>query len=584
MNRLVEHLTEDKIYFDGAFGTYIDKIYGYKNAELANLTHPNYVENIHNEYAAAGAQFLRSNTFYANKFALNMDESISRDVIIKGYEIAEKVADEHSIFAGASIGPIANCDSFGEEISIAGIKQEYKRIADVLLDCGAKNFVFETLHGVEEISEVVQYIKQTENDSFVLCQFAIRPDGHTKNSISLEDIVKQAKKLPCDGIGLNCATGPMHILSNIKKVIDKADRPMSALPNAGFPGLVEGRQVYSAGTSYFAEMMSSIEQLGVKILGGCCGTTPEHIKAMVEYQVLEHKNKAYIVKKRKIKKPAVSQKLELFVELTPPDSGTIDDMIEKVERLVDLGATKITLPDCPMAKPRMNPTLAAAAIKNQLSVDTIVHMSCRDKNITALHSELIGSYAIGNRDVLCVTGDPVPAGDRDEIKSVFNISSIGLIQRITNMNKDYFSKDPVNIYGAVNLSAKNKKAFLTRVANKAAAGANGFLTQPIYSEKHIEGIQAIKRETGKKVFAGIMPPVSYRNAMFIKNEVPGVDMPDKIAEAFFGIEDKDRAENMSVEIFAQIAGKALEYADGLYLILPFGRTSLAEKLLDLLEK
>ena len=581
-------LKDDVLFFDGAFGTYFSLLFNEEYCEIANIKTPERVKKIHNEYAEAGANLLRTNTFSANRFHPEMDANSSEDVIRAGLQIAHNVAASYkNCFACADIGPISYGAYNENNLTDDDILSEYKRIIDIFLDAGAQIFVFETMSDISPLDKAIEYLNQKNSDVYIICQFAFRPDGYTKSAIGIESIVKAFNKLPCDSIGFNCASGPAHVLSHIKKAIKYAKKPLSALPNASFPSLYEGRQIYNKSEGYFVEIMLHMISLGVKFAGGCCGTTPLHIAALtnaakkhkpIKYN--EESDENIIEYNKKVSKP----KVDVFVELSPPTNGKLSGILNRCELIEEIGIKNVTLPDSPLARTRMNPLIISSSIRQKTGLNTLVHLCCRDRNIIALQSDIMAGWAMGLRNLLCVTGDPVAAGGRDDIKSVFNLSSVNLMKLVSHMNKEMFEEDPINIYGAVNLTANNFDSVLNRAEKKVEAGAIGFLSQPVYSSGDVERVKRFKEKINAKLYVGIMPPVTYNNAMFLNNEVPDINIPDNIIEEFSKITDKSEAEEYGCKVVGKVAVEALEYADGLYLLPPFGRISCVSRIVDYVNK
>lgn len=588
-NKKIKKILKEKvIFFDGAFGTYYYQLYNDNNCELANITSPKNVINIHKEYANAGANLLRANTFNANRYNQHMDITTSEAIIHKGFNIVDDVASKQiNCYPCADIGPVLYDNHNGEYLDDIDILIEYKRIIDIFIDAGAEIFVFETMAEVTPLDKVIRYLKEKKKNSYIICQFAVRPDGYTKSAISVKNIVSNMNDTDCDVIGFNCASGPTHILAHVKKAIKLTNKPISALPNAGFPSLFEDREVYSAADKYFAQIMCEMISAGIKFAGGCCGTSPKHISSLV------NRNKQKKIPTKIINKPSKNTEskatiapddIEIFVELTPPPTGNIKPLLKKCDSVESIGIKCITLPDSPLARPRMNPLIVSSAIRQQTNLNTLVHLCCRDRNIIALQSDIMASWALGLRNLLCVTGDAVAAGSRDDIKGVFNISSINLMKLVAQMNTEMFSDSPINIYAAVNLLAKNFEVVCKRSQKKVDAGAIGFLSQPIYSLEDIKKVKEFKQRIDAKLYVGIMPPVTYKNALFLKNEVPDINIPDSIIERLSTITDRNEAEKYGCDVVSNIALKSLQYADGLYVLPPFGRISCVNKIVDYLNK
>jgi homocysteine S-methyltransferase len=338
---------------------------------------------------------------------------------------------------------------------------------------------------------------------------------------------------------------------------------------------------YSHNEKYFADIASEIVAQGVNIIGGCCGTTPGHIaliRKAIDKGITFKKETKHSQREEYIL--ASAPKIDLLVEVPPPLKAETSGLMNKIEKLKQMGVKHITLPDSPLGRARMNPLMVSCSVRDKCDVNTITHLCCRDRNVTALRSDILAAWSLGLRHVLCVTGDPVAAGSRDNIKSVFNITGTRLVELIGHMNAEFFSDEPIKLYAAVDFSVPNFKAELNRAKKKKEAGADVFLSQPIYSDEAIENIKLMKDEMDAKIYAGILPPVSLRNALFLKNEVPGIRIPDKLIAEFENADEVNH-QTVGVKYSVDIAKRAMEYADGIYLMLPFGKISVAAEFFNI---
>ena len=582
---LIDYLKNNILLTDGAFGTYYSQKYGYDTVcERANINHPNRVISIHNDYIRAGAHLLRTNTFAANKYILETDDIKRSQIIKKGYELAKQCADGKDVYVAADIGPIGLVADGDAEITNEEKLDEYKKIIDVFLECDADIFLFETMTSAKPLDEAVQYIRRKKPDAYIICQFALHPDSHTGSGISLSELFREADKINTDAIGLNCASGPVHVLRHIKRVKKLTDKTLSALPNASFPELVGDRTHYSQNEKYFADIATDILSEGVKIIGGCCGTTPGHIRLIseaIKKGITLKKEGKHSAKKEDVQARVPS--IDLLVEVSPPLKSGTNGFINRINKLKQMGVEKITLPDSPLGRARMNPMMISGLVRQQCDMETISHLCCRDRNVTALRSDILAAWAMGLRKVLCVTGDPVAAGSRDNIKSVFNLTGTRLIELVSHMNTEFFESSPIEIYAAIDLSAPNFDVELKRAQKKAAAGAGIFLSQPIYSADAIDNIRRLKNAIDTKVYAGIHPPISLRNAQFLKNEVPGIRVPETLLDTLKET-DEEKQQTVGINFSVDIAKKAMEHADGIYLMLPFGKINVAAEFFNLYNK
>lgn len=588
-----EYLKENILLTDGAMGTYYSLITGSETtvSELANRENPELIKSIHREYIEAGARLIRTNTFSANSFILNKSRQDVKELIITGYEIAQSAAKNHDVFVAASIGPIPELVE-GRILEGDVILDEYLFIANSFLDLGAELFIFETFSSTDYLNQVAQHIKSINPKAFILTQFALNTNGFTRKGISAQRIQKQIKQINAiDAYGFNCGIGPTHLYNIIKK-LDFSKDTVSALPNSGYPVIINERTVYQQNPEYFAQKLIDIKGLGVSIIGGCCGTTPLHIKALAEKLYMQFSRPAIIsTKETKDEiRPSVhpntfADKLEnkeftIAVELDPPYGTNLGKMIKGAKELKDSGVDILTIADSPMAKVRPDSVMIAAKIKREAGIDVMPHICCRDKNIIALKSSLLAAHTEGIRNLLLVTGDPIPSPERNDIKSVFNLNSIKLIEMVAEMNKEVFAHEPYFYGGALNLNVLNKDVEIRRMELKAEKGAKFFLTQPIFYDNVIEYLKKVKAQYNVKILAGVMPLVSYRNAMFLNNEVPGIYISPEYIERFSPHMSRQEAENVGIDIAVELITKIKDYVDGIYLITPFNRTSMIAKIID----
>lgn len=579
------------IIVDGAMGTYYYEKTGNENSisEFENINNPDIIKNIHQEYINAGAMLIRTNSFAANKRVLNIDSTQLEKVILGAVNAAKRAVNEKSIYIAGSIGPIPEK---GEESSDI-IENEYFEIIDFLLNNGIDIFVFETFSSYERVLKCAEYIKSKNNSAFIIAQFAVLQNGETRKGISNREIISVMRNNShiIDGFGFNCGTGPMPLFNNLK-TFDFSNEIVSVLPNAGFPELINERTVYSQSKEYFAEQMNRIKSLGVKILGGCCGTTPEHIKQLSKLLSMSQSNSTNIehfnnsFTKQNIEKNIFldkinSNKFLVAVELDPPFNGDMTKISDAAKIIAATSADIITVSDSPMGKSRVSPVITAARIKRESGIDTMPHICCRDRNITALKSDIIGGFSESIKNFLFVTGDPIPSAERNEVKSVFNFNSIGLMELAGKMNQNEFNETPINFGGALNLNVLKKEIEIERMLKKRNAGAAYFLTQPVFSRDSIEFIKSNGEILKKcKVLVGIMPLVSYNNAQFLNNEIPGITIPDSIINLFNKDMSRETAEKTGIDIALNTALEIKDYVAGFYFITPFNRAEMIKQIIE----
>lgn len=582
-----EYLKTARLITDGAMGTYFEAKYPNEDimAERCNLSAPDKIKEIHLEYIKSGAKLIRTNTFAANTMFLQ-DRNEVKEVIRKGYEIAMEAVEEskEKVFVAADIGPIYDPQFLGEE----QILEEYFEICDTFLECGADIFVLETQSEFTYIKAVTEYVKQ-KKDVFVIVQFSVDKSGYTRTGLSMERIVQKISVMDSvDAYGFNCGVGAAHLSKLLGKIAFPNDKYFTALPNAGYPIELRGKTVYGDSRKYFVEMMEKIAELGVEILGGCCGTTPEYIgdvwKTLADKPLSEKKIGTEDTVMQKPKALPVEDKIEkgekvYIVELDPPFDTDISKVMKGALLLKEVGTDLMTLADSPMARTRMDAGKLAAKVQREIGIPVMPHISCRDKNVIAMRSGILGDYMNDLRYFLVVTGDPVARENRGAITPVFDFNSIRFMEYLAQMNEDVFSKEPVYYGGALNYHGANPDAICGRVRQKMEKGCSMFLTQPIYSKEDMERIAYIKAQTGAKIMCGIMPLVSYKNAMFMANEMPGIRIPQEITERYAPDMTREEAEAVGIDLAVEIAEALREIADGYYFMTPFNRAGMITEII-----
>lgn len=582
---LKEYLKNRVLICDGAMGTYYSELTGndVSYCEFANLKDKDTIIKIHSEYINAGANLIRTNTFSANTYDLGVSRDKLKEIIYSGIDIAKKSGENKSVFIGGSIGPIRE-DNIEE--SNQDILKEYKFIVDCFLEKDIDIFIFETLSNYNFLNEISEYIKSKNPNSFILTQFAVKPDGFTRDGLSITKIINKIKSISnIDGYGFNCGSGPTHLCEIIKTININGDI-VSALPNAGFPEIIHERTIYPNNPNYFAKKVNGMKALGISILGGCCGTNPTYIKelsSLIDKKIevvstisKDEKHNSSFQKKveNKFKNKLYKNEFVIAVELSAPIDTNIDKLIDGAKACKDNGIDLVTIPDSPMSKVRADSTIIASKIKREVGIEAMPHLCCRDKNTNAIRSSLIGSHIEDIRNVLAITGDPISDANKIETRSVFNLNSFRLIELIEDMNHEFFNGDNILIGGALNLNVLNKEVEYNRMLKKVEKGANFFFTQPIYDEEALKFLRKIKKETNVKILGGLLPIVSYRNAMFLNNELPGVNIPKQYLDMFSEDMDRDEAQQIGVNIAVDIGKKLKNICDGLYFITPFNRVSM----------
>ena len=578
-------LAQRPLLFDGGMGTYYKAKPG-QECEQANLTDPDGILAVHRAYLAAGADAIKTNTFSLPRLAAAQQPGWEQ-LADAGWQLAAKAAGETGAAVFADLGPAPDTENLPAE-------QVYLSVAKRFALLGARNFLFETLSTEEGVLEAIRALKQTVPEAFVLVSFAVLPDGYTREGRYCAELVRRmAQSGVVDAVGLNCVSAPGAMRALVQQLGD-AGLPLSVMPNAGYPVVARAQVRYQGKPEYFARELSRLAAEGVRILGGCCGTTPQHIAALrTALDALpEALPAAPAAKPAATAKPAVEtddvflRKLRtgqrvIAVELDSPKDADLTAYLEGARRLQAAGADLLTIADCPIARARMDSSLVACRVHRELGMNVLPHMTCRDRNLNATKALLLGLYAEGVREVLAITGDPIPTAERDEVKNVYQFNSRKLAQYIVSLaGEGREMPSPITVFGALNLNARNFEVELRRAAEKLENGMSGFLTQPLLSAQAVENLKKTRETLGEraKILAGILPVVSQRNAIFMENEVNGIHVDEAIIQKFEGL-DRTAGEELGLEVSVQAAKAAAPYADGFYLMTPFNRVALMERLI-----
>ncbi len=578
-------LNRRPLLFDGGMGTYYKTKPG-QECEQANLTDPEGILAVHRAYLAAGADAIKTNTFSLPRLAAAQQPGWEQ-LADAGWQLAAKAAGETGAAVFADLGPAPDTENNPAE-------QVYLAVAKRFALLGARNFLFETLSTEDGVLEAIRALKRTVPEAFVLVSFAVLPDGYTREGRYCAELVRRmAQSGVVDAVGLNCVSAPGAMRALVQQLGD-AGLPLSVMPNAGYPVVARAQVRYQGKPEYFARELSRLAAEGVRILGGCCGTTPQHIAALrTALDALpETLPAAPAAKPAEAAKPVVEmddaflRKLRagqrvIAVELDSPKDADLTAYLEGARRLQAAGADLLTIADCPIARARMDSSLVACRVHRELGMNVLPHMTCRDRNLNATKALLLGLYAEGVREVLAITGDPIPTAERDEVKNVYQFNSRKLAQYIVSLaGEGREMPSPITVFGALNLNARNFEVELRRAAEKLENGMSGFLTQPVLSAQAVENLKKARETLGEqaKILAGILPVVSQRNAIFMENEVNGIHVDEAIIQKFEGL-DRAAGEELGLEVSVQAAKAAAPYADGFYLMTPFNRVALMERLI-----
>lgn len=591
-----ERIRQKKILFDGAFGTYYGGKYDTKQLpELANLEAPERVKEIHREYLEAGAQILRTNTFAANSFCMDLSIEQIAETLQSGVRLAreavaewrEATGEKSEVYIAADIGQIP-CDAPAQKELLS---REYEEICRIFLEEGVDFFVFETFSNMEEILPAVKMIGE---QAFITVQFSVNQFGYSNAGLSARKLLQRAGAVEeIDAVGFNCGVGPSH-MHRILQTLEKSENKfLTALPNAGYPQMITGRMIFTGDNrEYFVDRMQQMMGLGVDMAGGCCGTTPEYIadlagkldftqypqtqvKAESEEKQVGTEDHSFYHKKEE-----EGGKKLIAVELAPPAGIDDEKLMDAAHLLQRSGVDVLTFPDSPSGRTRADSILMAEKVARETGMCVMPHICCRDKNAIAMRSQLLGAYINGIHNFLVITGDPIPSMVRTTVKSVFNFDSVGLMQILADMNEEQFTQAPVSYGGAINQGRRNLEVEIGRVKKKMAAGATFFLTQPISTKESADRVRRIKEETGARILCGIMPFVSLKNATFMKNEMAGIDVTDEVLARYRADMTREEGEQAGVQLAKEVIAMTEEFADGYYFSFPFNRVTMLEKILN----
>lgn len=577
---------------DGAMGTYYNQKYPAGcSVDEASILAPERIIGIHEEYINAGADIIRTNTFASNRMNFGTVDEIKRSIKAAcgcAKAAVKNTGKDGQVEIFASIGPVR----YVGEADEAEVLKEYFLIIDTFLECGITSFAFETFAESKPVRLMAEYLKSKCSDAFTLGMFSFNPTGYTKFGYSMQNLVYTLSSIEeLDAFGFNCGLSSAHMAQQLQEISFENECKLAILPNAGYMIENRGRLTYADAPEYFVEKIKPVVGMGVNIIGGCCGTTPEYTKALKEMLLsvngVSKKNigKADTVSETAsesefIKKLKNVDEKAFIVELEAPFNANADKILTGAKVLKNSAVDIITVSDSPMARSRAESILVASYLKVNTGIEVMPHITCRDRNIIGLRSALLGAHINDIRDMLIITGDPIGIEDRKTITNVFDMNSIKLMEYIKHMNEEVFTSSPIYYGGALNYSGVNAAAIANRMKRKMEAGCSYFLTQPIYSDEDIERIKWLKNETGAVIACGIMPLVSYKNAMYMKHEMPGINVPDYIIDRYSPEQTREEAENTAIEISVEIARKLYDIADGYYFMTPFNRVSMISKIID----
>lgn len=587
-----EYLKKSKLIADGSFGTYYSQKYKTVDIpEYANITASQRISEIHTEYINSGAKLIRTNTFASNTYSLDCSIEQVKENIKAAYKIAKEAVEQSGkeIFIAGNIGPLPAVF----QPDFEAVEEEYYQIAKTFIDEGADILCFETFTQSEHIMPAIKRIKE-ECNPFIIVQFCVNQYGYSEAGESAERLVSETAFSKCvDAVGLNCGVGPAHMQQILSRINLNNNCFVTAMPNAGYPLLVRNRVKYADNPIYFASKVNDMALLGADIIGGCCGTTPDYIREVAKTVDLtpteksdetsaNNENEKPVIKKSFFRNAdgTIKDKKLIAVELAPPFGADDKKLLEAAHMLKGLGVDVLTFPDSPSGRTRIDSVLMAQKVKNVTGFEVMPHICCRDKNAIAVRSTFLGASINDINNFLIITGDPIPVMARQVVKSVFNFDSVGLMRIADEMNSEALRDSPLTYGGAINQSRRRIESEIKRVQKKMEAGAEFFLTQPVFTAEDAERLRIVKEETGARILCGIMPLVSRKNALFMKNEISGVNVTDEVIERYPENADREDGENVGVELAKEMIAATKDFADGYYFSFPFNRTYLLKRIIE----
>ena len=615
LQRLID--PESLVLFDGAMGTmlYAKGVFINQCYDELNVRAPDLIRSVHRAYVKAGAEVLETNSFGANRLKLAQFglAAQTRELNQKAAELAREADDEgREVLVAGAVGPLGvRLEPYGST-SAEEAQSIFREQMEGLKAGGADLFILETFGDLHEIGQAIAAARAVDPTMPIVAQMTIGVDGLTPYGATPEDVARALDRFGADVIGLNCSVGPQAILEAVEKMVPVTHKKISAQPNAGMPRDVGGRSMYMASAEYMAEYARHLVQAGAKVVGGCCGTTPEHISAMcigirplsprfartgAAVQVAVGETPKLREGPRTPDAPAIplvdrsrwgakiaQGKFVTSVEIVPPRGVDASRMLTDVAQLKVAGVDAVNVPDGPRAQSRMGALLTSLLIEQQVGIETVTHYACRDRNLLGMLSDLLGASAVGLRNLLLITGDPPKMGPYPSATAVFDIDAIGLTNLVRNLNH---GRDPgYNSIGrgtqfvigvGVNPAPIDLEHELKRFAWKVEAGAEFAVTQPVFDATQLE--EFLRRTEGARVpiVAGIWPLVSVRNAEFLANEVPGVSVPDEVISRMRKASDKSKehaiAEGLSIA--REMLDRVRDAVQGVQVSAPFGKVELA---------
>ncbi|WP_049437130.1 bifunctional homocysteine S-methyltransferase/methylenetetrahydrofolate reductase [Staphylococcus hominis] len=588
MSRLLNHLKNNVLVADGAMGTILYSEGLDTCPEAYNLTHPNKVERIHRSYIEAGADVIQTNTYGANFEKLKVFglEHKVKEIHKAAVQIAKRAANKETFILG-TVGGFRGIKQ--EDLSLSTIQYHTDNQIDTLIEEGVDGLLFETYYDLDELTSVIIATRQ-KYDIPIIAQLTASNTNYLVDGTEINEALKHLIECGANVVGLNCHHGPHHMQRSFSHIELPEHAYLSCYPNASLLDIENSEFKYSDNAKYFGDVAQELINEGVRLIGGCCGTTPEHISYIKESvkNLKPIKNKKVIPIHRTINTNAkrtlkqnltskVKQRPTVIVELDTPKHLDTELFFENIGKLDEAHIDAVTLADNSLATVRISNIAAASLIKQQYDIEPLVHITCRDRNLIGLQSHLLGLSLIGVSEILAITGDPSKVGHLPGATNVYDVNSKGLTELALRFNQginvdgDALKKHTnFNIAGAFDPNVRKLDGAVKRLEKKVAAGMSYFITQPVYSKEKIKEVYEATKHLDTPLFIGIMPIASYNNALFLHNEVPGIKMSEEVLNQFKAVkDDKEKTKELSLRLSKELIDTVHEYFNGLYLITPF---------------
>ncbi|GAW67682.1 homocysteine S-methyltransferase [Geoanaerobacter pelophilus] len=597
----LERVAHEVLIGDGAIGTmlYAKGVALDANFEHLNLVRPQLVLDLHAEYLAAGAQVIETNTFganYAKLSAIGIGGKVA-EINRQGAILARRAANGRDVFVAGSMGPLGRGK---QELNDEQVREAFLVQAASLAEGGVDLLILETFSELDELETALAAARQTGLP--VVANLAFGEGSRLAGGIEAEDAALRLAAAGASLVGANCGAGPLELLATLKRMAAVTDLPLAAYPNSGFPEYVDGRYIYRTTPDYFAARAEEMVAAGAVLVGGCCGTTPEHIRVMA--QRLKGARPAARVAVGAVSRTPVAEKAQALgssfldrwgkemvvtVELDPPKGLDCSRILAGSRALKEAGADAINLAENPLARVRMGNLALASLIRREVGIEVIAHITCRDRNLIGLQSDLMGASLLGVSSILAVTGDPASLGEEAGASSVFDLNSFTLIKLLSDLNRGVNALgNPIGagtgftIGAAFNPNTQKMEVQVARLAKKVANGACFAQTQPIYDLERFEQMVEQTAHLGIPVLPGVLPLVGGRNAEFLHNEVPGISIPDSIRERMAGKVGEEGVRE-GLAIAREFIEATMGRVGGYYLIPPFGKYEIAVELVKFIK-